>query len=135
MGFMTPSCSSCCFCFYSIATSWATSIILIKAWSKWIDGGVKGIAFVWTRIISYLVVAWDSTCWEVLAPTRWDSSCVLEGFKKLIMVELLGSLDLGKMRVGKAIFKSRIFYDTFWYLVDRGVCLFNKVPLIPRNSL
>ncbi len=33
----------------------------------------------------------------------------LRDSKDLIMVELLGSLDLGKMKIGDAIFKSRIF--------------------------
>jgi hypothetical protein len=115
MGFMTPFCSSCCFL-------WATSIILIKAWSKWIDGGAKGIAFVWARITSYLVVAQDSTCWEVLAPTRWDSSCVLEGLKRLIMVELLGSLDLGKMRVGKLFSNQDFFIICFLSVIHTCSC-------------
>jgi hypothetical protein len=70
---------------------------------------VEEIAPIGVGTTSCLIVAHNSTCQNVSTLTRWDSSWVLKGLKRLIVVESLdaSSLNFEKMRVGKWTLKSR----------------------------
>jgi hypothetical protein len=71
---------------------------------------VKEIASIGIGTTSCLIVACNSTCQNVSTLIRWDSSYVLKGLKRWIVVESLdsSSLNFGKKKVGKWTLKSRI---------------------------